>query len=284
MKGSLTTLCVGFLCGLVIYKIFKRIADDDVVSDAETSDYTVTVSVANRLEELYGGTAYVGLRIPDPETRSLQNIDIVLVKNGEAVVTSVKNFSGLVSINNDGSWVCMGEAVHPNPWTKLKIKRQFLNHILNKGEFLQEKDVYLANPISLNLPEVITYDQLTQLKPDHPKLNFILQTAPMWDRLQLEGNKFVLGEFLEFKGDQEDTSVLSCIERSKVSCLFILMLTPSTLTILYSHRDFREQGASASEWKKLTVRSNIEILFRLENSTKIHKFNLSSIVSLALSA
>ncbi|KAL9422648.1 hypothetical protein AB3S75_034848 [Citrus x aurantiifolia] len=259
MKGSLTTLCVGFLCGLVIYKIFKRIADDDVVSDAETSDYTVTVSVANR----------------------------------EAVVISVKNFSGLVSINNDGSWVCMGEAVHPNPVDEVKNQASILESYLEqRGIPARERclscKVILPNPklrpISLNLPEVITYDRLTQMKPDHPKLNFILQTAPMWDRLQLEGNKFVLGEFLEFKGDPEDTSVLSCIERSKVSCLFILMLTPSTLTILYSHRDFREQGASASEWKKLTVRSNIEILFRPENSTKIHKFKLSSIVSLALSA
>ncbi|KAH9769807.1 NERD domain-containing protein [Citrus sinensis] len=192
MKGSLTTLCVGFLCGLVIYKIFKRIADDDVVSDAETSDHTVTVSVANRLEELYGGTAYVGLRIPDPETRSLQNIDIVLVKNGEAVVTSVKNFSGLVSINNDGSWVCMGEAVHPNPvMDEVKNQASILESYLEQrgipaGERCLSCKVILPNPklrpISLNLPEVITYDQLTQLKPDHPKLNFILQTAPMWDR------------------------------------------------------------------------------------------------------
>ncbi|XP_006485397.1 uncharacterized protein LOC102629030 isoform X1 [Citrus sinensis] len=245
MKGSLTTLCVGFLCGLVIYKIFKWIADDDVVSDAETSDYTVTASVANRLEELYGGTAYVGLRIPDPETRSLQNIDIVLVKNGEEVVISVKNFSGLVSINNDGSWVCMGEAVHPNPVDEVKNQASILESYLEQrgipaGERCLSCKVILPNtklrPISLNLPEVITYDQLTQLKPDHPKLNFILQTAPMWDRLQLEGNKFVLGEFLEFKGDQEDTSVLSCIERSKVSCLFILMLSmfgSSNLSSIY---------------------------------------------------
>ncbi|KAL9422641.1 hypothetical protein AB3S75_034841 [Citrus x aurantiifolia] len=63
---------------------------------------------------------YVGLSIPDPETRSLQNIDIVLVKNGEAMVISVKNFSGLVSINNNGSWLCMGEAVHLNPAEEVK--------------------------------------------------------------------------------------------------------------------------------------------------------------------
>lgn len=35
-----------------------------------------------RLEKLYKGKAYVGLRIPDPDTGSRQNIDIVLITKG----------------------------------------------------------------------------------------------------------------------------------------------------------------------------------------------------------
>ncbi|KAH1039605.1 hypothetical protein J1N35_041348 [Gossypium stocksii] len=34
----------------------------------------------------------------------------------------------------------------------------------------------------------------------HQQLNFTLSTAPMWDRLELKGSKYVLGKFLEFKG------------------------------------------------------------------------------------
>lgn len=32
-----------------------------------------------RLEKLYGGKAYVGLRIPDADTGTQKNVDIVLV-------------------------------------------------------------------------------------------------------------------------------------------------------------------------------------------------------------
>lgn len=35
-----------------------------------------------RMEKLYGGKAYVGLRIPDADTGSRQNIDLVLVTKG----------------------------------------------------------------------------------------------------------------------------------------------------------------------------------------------------------
>lgn len=38
--------------------------------------------VTCRLEKLYGGKAYVGLRIPDADTGSRQNVDIVLVTKG----------------------------------------------------------------------------------------------------------------------------------------------------------------------------------------------------------
>ncbi|KAG2708854.1 hypothetical protein I3760_05G211900 [Carya illinoinensis] len=167
---------------------------------------------------------------------------------------------------------------------------------------------------SSNFPsEVITYDQWVQLKPEpksmfsgwmkgafcggkkemqesiHQKLNFILSTAPMWDRLELKGNKYALGEFLEFKGKWEDIQSLKNIKRSKVSRLVIQKTSmfgfaPSTLQVLYSPRDYRSEGASASEWKEVTVRSSTEVLFQPENSTKVGKFKISSVVSLCLTA
>ncbi|XP_044477746.1 uncharacterized protein LOC123205022 [Mangifera indica] len=75
-------------------------------------------------------------------------------------------------------------------------------------------------------PEVNTFEQWTLLKPEqknmlsgwlkvafsggekemqesiNQQLNFILSTAPIWDRLEVKGNKYVLGEFLKFKGKQ----------------------------------------------------------------------------------
>ncbi|KAJ4721113.1 NERD domain-containing protein [Melia azedarach] len=260
---GLTTICLGLICGLVIYKIFKQNADDDDVSDFQTSDYSVIVSVAKRLEEAYGGKTYAGLRIPDPDTGLRQNIDIALVIRGEVVVISVKNFSENVSINRDGSWICTGQdkqgaIVHPDPVAEVRKQASILESYLEQrgiaaqGGCLSYK-VILPNPklhlMSSNLPEVITYDQLMQLKPKHHKLNYVLGTAPSWDRLELE-----------------------------VSHLIIQKITPFTVQILYYPRDLRNEGASDSERKKLMVRSNIEVLFWPDNSTKVHKFKLPSIL------
>ena len=59
---------------------------------------------------------------------------------------------------------------------------------------------------------------------------------------------------------------------------------PSTLQVLYSPRDYRSEGASASEWKEVTVRSGTEVLLQPQDSSKVCKFKLSSVVSLSLSA
>ncbi|KAJ4721097.1 NERD domain-containing protein [Melia azedarach] len=320
---------VQILCGLLIYKICKRIFYDDDVLDVETSDSNAIFSVASRLEKLYRGKAYVGLRIPDPDTGSRQNIDIVLITKGEAVVISVKNLSGFVSINGDGSWVCEGESrhkggVHPDPVAEARKQASILESYLEqRGVALPEGylsyKVIVPNPkfriIHLNHlpPEVITYDQWTLLKSEnknvlsgwikgafrggkkemqesiHQQLNNILSTAPIWDRLELKGNKYVLGEFLEFKGKQEDIQELRSIKRSKVSGLVVQKtsmfgLAPSRLQVLYSSRDYRSEGASGSEWNEVNVRSSTEVLFQPQNSSKVRKFKLSSIISMSLSA
>jgi len=320
---------VEIFCGLIIYKLFKCFFYDDDVLDLESSDFTALISVADRLEKLYGGKVYVGLRIPDADTGSRQNIDMVLVNKGEAVVISVKNISGFVSVNSDGSWVCEGGSKHkaerfPDPVAETKKQASILElYLEQRGVALPEGyfscKVVLPNPKFCTIQsssfssEVITYDQWVQLKPEpksmfsgwikgafcggkkemqesiHQKLNFTLSTAPMWDRLELKGNKYVLGEFLDFKGKQEDINALKNIRRSKVSRLIIQKtsmfgLAHSKLQVLYSPRDYRSEGASGSEWKEVTVRSSTEVLFQPDNSTKVRKFKLSSVVSLTLSA
>lgn len=323
---------VEIVCGLVIYKLFRRLfSGGDDLLDFDSSASNALFSVASRLEKLYGGKAYVGLRIPDADTGSRQNIDLALVTKGEVVVVSVKNFAGVVSVRADGSWVCIDEShykeqPHPDPAAEAKKAASVLESYLEQrgvalpDGYLSYK-VVLPNPkfcshnlVPLNYfpPEVITYEQWAQLKPEskstlsgwikgafrgakkdmqetmHQQLNFVLSTAPMWDRLELKGNKYVLGEFLEFKGKQEDVQILKNIRRSKVGRLIIQKTSmfgfaPSRLQVLYSPRDYRSEGASSSEWVEVTVRSSSEILFQPANSSKVRKFKLSSIVSMTLS-
>ncbi|XP_062147395.1 uncharacterized protein LOC133855280 [Alnus glutinosa] len=320
---------VEIICGLIVYRLFKHFFYGDDVLEVEASDSSALFSVANRLEKLFGGKAYVGLRIPDADTGTRQNIDIVLVTKGEAMVISVKNLSGFLSVNADGSWVCEGGSKHkterlPDPVAETKKQASILESYLEqRGVALPEGyfscKVVLPNPklstvhSSYFSSEVITYDQWTLLKPEpkslisgwikgafrggkkemqesiHQKLDFILTTAPIWDRLELKGNKYVLGEFLEFKGKHEDINALKHIRRSKVSRMIIQKTSmfgfaPSTLQVLYSPRDYRSDGASASEWKEVTVRSSTEVVFQPGDSSKVHKFKLSSVLSLSLSA
>ncbi|KAL1813620.1 hypothetical protein DCAR_0625982 [Daucus carota subsp. sativus] len=319
---------VELLCGLVIYKIITRFfsEDDDDIA-VGSSDSTALFTVADRLEKLYGGKAYVGLRIPDADTGTQKNVDIVLVTKREAVVVSVKRFGGFVSINADGSWVCVGgskhkEERHPDPIAETKQQIAILESYLEqRGVSVPEGyfscRVVCPNPKFSTLlsnfpPEVITYEQWIQMKKEsksmfsgwmkgafnggkkeiqeqlQQKLNFILSTAPMWDRLELKG-KYFLGEFLDFKGKQEDIQALRNIKRSKVNRLIVQKtsmfgLAHSTLQVLYSPRDYRTEGASGSDWKEATVRSSTEVLFQPQNSSKVRKIKLSSIISMSLSA
>ncbi|CAK9309055.1 unnamed protein product [Citrullus colocynthis] len=316
------------LGGLIVYGLFKLFfAGDDDVMEVETSDFNAIFSVASRFEKLYGGKAYVGLRIPDADTGSRQNIDLVVVTREELLLISVKNLSGFVSINSDGSWVC-DDGKHkaktlPDPVEETKQLIPVLESYLEQrgvglpAGYLSCK-VVLPNPkfrtidSGLFPSEVITYDQWMQLKPEHSsfsgwmkgkfrgkkelqeepldqKLKAILGTAPMWDKLELKG-KYILGDFLEFKGKEEDIDYLRDIKRSKISHLTtqktsMLGFAPTRLQVLYAPRDYRSGGAaSASEWREVTVRSSTEILFQPQNSTKVRKFELSSVISLTLSA
>uniref|UniRef100_A0A6M2EDP1 NERD domain-containing protein n=1 Tax=Populus davidiana TaxID=266767 RepID=A0A6M2EDP1_9ROSI len=147
------------VCGMIVYKLFKCFfSDADDVLEVQSSDTNALFNVANKLEKLYGGKVYVGLRIPDADTGSRQNIDIVLVTKGEAVVISVKNFSGSVSISGDGSWVCEGEGRHkserhPDPVEETKKQASILESYLEqRGVALPEG--YLSCKVVLPNPKL----------------------------------------------------------------------------------------------------------------------------------
>ncbi|KAG2539118.1 hypothetical protein PVAP13_9NG365414, partial [Panicum virgatum] len=163
-------------------------------------------------------------------------------------------------------------------------------------------------------PDVMLYDQWKDLKADSKgglstwfkgaftgsksdmqdsvlqNLHFILSTSPMWDRLELKGDKNVLGEFIEFKGRQEDIQLLKKLKRSKVGRFIIQKSTlfggfgRSRVQILYSPRDYRAEGTSSSEWKEISVKQYTEIVFQPLHSKKVRKFKFSSVVSVTLSA
>ncbi|XP_050386221.1 uncharacterized protein LOC126802615 [Argentina anserina] len=311
-----------------LYKLFISDGDDvfDVETSDSTALFAVADRLSKLYP---GGKVFVGLRIPDADTASPQHIDLLLLNKGEALVIAVKNMSGFISVKPDGSWVSESISKnkadhHPDPLAETKRQASILESYLEqRGAALPlgylSCKVILSNPKvctiqSSGFPsEIITYDQWVSMKPEpksmfsgwmkgaflggkkemqesiHQKLEFILSTAPMWDRLELKGNNYVLGEFLEFKGKQEDVQSLRHIKRSKINRLVVqktsmLGFTPSRLQVLYSHRDYRSEGASASEWKEVNVRSSTEVVFQLDNSSRVRKFKLSSISSMSLSA
>lgn len=320
------------ICGVIIYLLLKLFFyEDDTLLDLASSHSSALFTVAKRLEKLYHGSkVYIGLQIPDADSASRQNIDLVLVTKEGAMVVSVKNISGFVTTDKDGNWVCTDGKHHktdviPNPIPEAKRLVSILEEYLEQREvalpegYLSFK-VICPNPNFRSIgsdsfpPELITYDQWKQLKPGHrslysgwikdvlhggkdkthasfyEKLISVLSTAPISDRLELKGNKYVLGEFIEFKGKEEDLQSLRKIRRSKISQLSVQKismfgLAHSTVQVLYAPRDYRVEGSSkASHWEEMTVRSSTEVVFQPQNSTKPHKYKLSSVISMSLSA
>ncbi|CAN6288670.1 unnamed protein product [Urochloa humidicola] len=325
---------VEILCGLVAYKIIRRFFFDDddasYLADLDSSHSDLCFAVAARLEKLYGGRCFVGLRIPDPDAGERQHIDVVLVTKREVMVLAIKNFSGFIEADKDGNWSCptdkkRKQEIIPNPVLEVnRLAANLHSYLEQRGAKLPEGHVIgrvvLPNPncrpaynISIQ-PEVMLYDQWKDLKTDSKSglstwikgaftgsksdmqdsvlqnLHFILSTSPMWDRLELKGDKNVLGEFIEFKGRHEDIQFLKNLKRSKVSRFIIQKSTlfggfgRSRVQILYSPRDYRAEGTSSSEWKEISVKQYTEIVFQPLHSKKVKKFKLSSVVSVTLSA
>ncbi|XP_020588679.1 uncharacterized protein LOC110030348 isoform X2 [Phalaenopsis equestris] len=248
---------VEILCGIVVYKIFRRFLLGEVeVPDFDAGSSNLYFAVASRLEKIYGGKAYVGLRIPDPETSSRQHIDVVLVTKREVMVVAVRNFSGFVLVGDGGDWVCTKDKKHkpetfPDPVLETARQVEVLQSYLElRGVSLPKgclsAKVILPNPecrpaysIAFQ-PEVVSFDKWVGLKSDvkpgifswikdvfpgskceaqddcFQKLHFILNTAPKWDRLEFIGDKSLLGEFIEFIGKPEDLQALRHVNRSEV--------------------------------------------------------------------
>lgn len=247
---------VEILCGLVVYQIFRRYFSGDVdVPDVDAHTSDLSFAVADRLEKIFGGKAYVGLRIPDSETSTRQHVDVVLVTKREVMVVAVRNFSGHVA-SEGGNWACTSDKKHkpevfPDPVLEVARQVEIIESYLElrgislpKGCLMGK--VILPNPncrpaysISFQ-PEVISFDKWVELKSElkpqisswfkevfhgskgeahndwHQKLHFTLNTTPMWDRLEFKGAKSILGEFIEFKGNAEDLQALRHVNRSKV--------------------------------------------------------------------
>ncbi|KAL4199764.1 hypothetical protein AMTRI_Chr03g52900 [Amborella trichopoda] len=319
---------VEIVCGLVVYRLFSRFLFKDDEFEPQTL-FDSTFAIASRLEKLYGGKVYTGLRIPDAENGNFQEIDMVLVTKGEAMVIMVKDISGFVDTEPSGSWVCMSGSKqhvdrHLNPVEETRKQVSILESYLERrGVLLPEGylncRVLLPNPncrVAYRLdvlPEVISYEKWLQLKPGSKfgfsnwmkdaflgtkkdiqngldqKLHFVLGSAPMWDRLELNGSRQLLGKFEGFKGKQEDMQTLQIVKRSKVNRVLVMKSTMfgflgRKLHVLYTFRDYRGESGSASEWKECTVKPNMEILFQPRDTKKTRKLRLASVVSLSLSA
>ncbi|KAK3153397.1 hypothetical protein QOZ80_2BG0171990 [Eleusine coracana subsp. coracana] len=251
---------VEILCGLVAYKIISRVffADDgdpSYLADLDSSHSDLCFAVAARLEKLYAGRCFVGLRIPDADAGARLHIDVVLVTKREVMVVAIKNFSGFIEVDKDGNWSCptdkkRKQEIIPNPVLEVnRLAASLQSYLEQRGAKLPDGHVtgrvVLPNPncrpsytITLQ-PEVIPYEQWQELKPDSKNglstwikgalsksdmqdsilqnLHFVLSTSPMWDRVEFKGDKNLLGEFIEFKGRHEDVQLLKNLKRSKVS-------------------------------------------------------------------
>lgn len=241
---------------------------------------------------------------------------------------AIKNLPGFVEVDKEGNWYTekkRKQEVIPDPVLEVnRIAANLQSYLEQRGAILPtgfvSGRVVLPNPncrssYTINLlPEVISYDQWNDLKADTKgglstwikgafhgsksdiqdslvqNLHSILSTSPMWDRLELRGDKNVLGEFMEFKGRHEDMQLLKKLKRSKVSRFIIQKSTlfggfgRSRVQILYSPRDYRAEGTSSSEWKEISVKQYTEIVFQPLQSKKVKKFKLSSVASVTLSA
>ncbi|CAA0824638.1 Unknown protein [Striga hermonthica] len=321
------------VCGVVLYRLVKRFFwEDDAVSDLDSAHFNSLFSVAQRFEKLcHGCKVYVGLRIPDPDSASRKNIDLVLVTNQKAVVISVKNnISGFVSIDKDNRWLCTDiktekTEIFPDPVAETKKLVPILKGYLEQRGVVLPKG-YMSFTVICPSPSfpshnldafphaVITYEQWKNLKPEQrslysnwikgsfftgkkkvqesfcDNLNYVLSTAPIWDRLELKDNKYILGEFIEFKGKSDDPNSLKKIKRSKISRLAVHSFSmfgfaSSTVIVRFTPRDYRAGGPyRSSNWQESAVSSSSEVLFQPQNSKKPFKYKLSSVVSMVLSA
>jgi len=152
---------VEILCGLVAYKVIRHFFFDDgddasYLADLDSSHSDLCFAVAARLEKLYAGRCFVGLRIPDPDAGERQHIDVVLVTKREVMVVAIKNFSGFVEADKDGNWSCptdkkRKQEIIPNPVLEVnRLAANLQSYLEQRGAKLPDGHiigrVVLPNP------------------------------------------------------------------------------------------------------------------------------------------
>ncbi|KAL5973876.1 hypothetical protein ACLOJK_030535 [Asimina triloba] len=280
-----SSMWIEILCGLLFFRIFRRFfyEDDEDVLQIDTTDSSAIFHVANRLEKLYGGRLYVGLRIPDADSTSKQSIDAVLVTKGFAMVVAVRNFSGFVDIEKDGSWICSDsksrrKELHPDP-VRLCMALLFMPvkyfHIWKRTRVpvkcsVRSEDKQLLftclaalNEAAISLVVLETKRQVAVLEtyleqrgvtlPEGYLIGKVVLPNPKC-RLELKGDKYVLGEFSEFKGKLEDVQALRSVKRTKVSRLII---QKSTMFGGLEERAYRKKNATHKNTENIVVWSNM---------------------------
>jgi len=134
---------------------------------------------------------------------------------------------------------------------------------------------------------------------ERKQLQYILKTAPTWDRLELEDGKVVVGEFQGFNGRSGDTEVLSFAQRSAVSHLSMnhrrgwvnnMFGTPKVV-LLVTLRDYRDANVNLPSKKQrqetymeAKARADTEVLFQVVGTSKPQYFRLYEVLSLSLSS
>ncbi|CAK9250300.1 unnamed protein product [Sphagnum jensenii] len=127
------------------------------------------------------------------------------------------------------------------------------------------------------------------------QLQYILRTAPMWDRLELEGGRVVIGEFKGFRGHRKDVSRLEFANRSTVSHLAISHQQSWILTqkvqVVAKARDYRDANANWPVKKQYeeplgqaSVDSDTDVVFQTAGTSKVQHFGLLDVLTLSLSS
>ncbi|KAL3701941.1 hypothetical protein R1sor_019963 [Riccia sorocarpa] len=315
-------------------------------TDSDRAGRLAELKVADVFQSVPGVQVYSCLRIPDTGRRGRREIDIVLLLKRELYVLEVKNWSGEIRVQPDGSWCQIRRngsiQTHPNIVEETKYRASLLeSYITRRGvklpqDFVQSKVVLMNEECRpeqaiMMQREVLLSDQWQNfldrnsskgftgwlkklVKPNtkteglneatRKQLQFILSTAPTWDRLVLVGGSTFTGDFQRFKGTQEDLEALRGFKRSSYSQLLVShqrSWLPQILGAIFgarpyvklvlSSRDYRDGNPGWSDRKQqevvneeTEVRSGLEIMFRVVGQSKLQSFPVNKVLSMSLSA
>lgn len=221
--------------------------------------------------------------------------------------------------------------VHPNAVTQLQEKAVVLaQYVARRGVSLPEKNfkmkVVFVNATArpeqqiLLQPEVLSYEgwedilkrgsnstvfglkmspvmalkSKGNLDISYKQLQFILDTAPTWDRLELRGGGIIFGDFIRFKGKPHDVKALAVTKRSKISQYeafhessfwsWLGIQVNSDVRVVCTLRDYRQGIDIKPTQVEIHVKGDLEIVFHVEGATKPCTFEIKKVAILSLKA